>query len=455
MDSLYPVEKEQELEKIIFPKFSKPIIFNKTLKIDEKASKRNITKIIYTNGAYYERADLELVFSNGEKFKGLLSEDLCKIKRGNYFWPDGQEYYGDFDEKNNFVTKEGEVSKLTFSKGGIFEGTFENGEICEGKYVTADGREMTADFTGGKINGLIIIDDQNKNFKFKGYIMNNKKEGPCELELKLKNKIYSIKGEYANGFKDGKFKIAEIYPNKDGFYIKGKYKMGLRHGYFDIIDKDKNIDIKRQYISFYNTFLIEQYNKSYKPGLTDKTNSISITCRNNPIKQIEDLVKIRLCNLITLDLSRNKLKNISFLNTEEKTLFSLHNLILSYNDIENIEPLVDVYYPKLKKLILNDNKINSIKCVQNFKFEELEELNLSSNPIDSLEGVELWKFPNLFDLSLYRTNISDIKPLTEAEFPSLAEIDICCTKINPNKKIYPKHFKKCKSLRKVSLIKSH
>ena len=455
MYSLYPIEEETDIEKITFPKISKSMLLNKNLVIDEKASKRSISKVIFTNGAYYERADVELVLPNGEKFKGLLSEDLCKIKRGKYIWPNGQEYYGDFDEKNYFTTSEGEISKLIFANGDTFEGTFEKGEIGEGKYVTTDGKEMTADFTGGRINGLINIVDEKNNFKFQGYIQNNKKEGPCELELKLKNKVYSIKGEYVNGFKEGKFIIAEIYPKPDNFYIKGKYKMGLRHGYFDIIDKDNNIDINHEYISFYNKFLIEQYNKTYKSNISEKTNSISITCRNNPIKQIENLVKIRLGNLITLDLSRNKLKDISFLNTEEKTLFSLHNLNLSNNKIKSIEPLVEVYYPKLKKLILNDNKISSIKCVQNFKFEELEEINLSSNPIDSLEGVELWKFPNLFNLSLCRTNISDIRPLTEAEFPALAEIDICCTKINPNKKINPKHFKKCKSLKKVSLFKSH
>ena len=455
MNSTYPIEKEIEIKKINFPKYSKSILLNKNLKIDENASKRNISKVIYTNGAYYVRSDLELFFSNGEKFKGLLSDDLCKIKRGNYIWPNGQEYYGDFDEKNNFSTSDGEFSKMTFSNGDTYEGTFENGEIGDGKYITKDGREITADFTGGKINGLINIEDNKNNFKFKGYIENNKKEGMCQMEVKIGNKIYSIKGEYLNGLKDGKFKIAEISPNKDNLIIKGKYKMGMRHGYFDIIDKDKNIDIKHEYISNLNEFLIKEYNKTYKENLSDKTNNISITCRNNPIKQLKHLVQIRLGNLISLNLSRDKLKTISFLNSEEKTLYSLQTLILSHNEINDIEPLSQVYYPKLKKLILNDNKISSIACIQTFEFEELEELNLSCNPIDSLEGVEQWKFPNLFDLSLYKTNINDIKPLTEAEFPNLAEIDICCTKINPNKKITPKNFKKCKSLTKVALIKRH
>lgn len=237
--------------------------------------------------------------------------------------------------------------------------------------------------------------------------------------------------------------------------MKGKYKNGFRHGFFDIIDKEQGIDIKHKYFSFLNEEYKKEYRKKYKTNLTGNESSISITCRDNPIKQLTDLVQIRLGNLLTLDISRNKIKSLSFLNTEDKTLYSLHNLILSYNEIKNIEPLVNVYYPKLQKLMLNDNKIDNITCIQNFNFEELEELNLSSNPIESLKGVELWKFPNLFNLSLYRTNISDIKPLTEAEFPSLVQIDIYFTKINPNKIITPKSFKKCKSLRSVVLERNH
>ena len=120
MDSTYPVEEEKPIEKIIFPPYSKSIISNLKLEINEKASKHSINKIIYQNDAYYERVDLELSFPNGEKFNGLLSPDFCLLKRGKYIWPNGQEYYGQFDEKNNFCTLEGELSKLTFSNGDIF-----------------------------------------------------------------------------------------------------------------------------------------------------------------------------------------------------------------------------------------------------------------------------------------------------------------------------------------------
>ena len=449
MDSTYPVEEEKPIEKIIFPPYSKSIISNIKLEINEKASKHSINKIIYQNDAYYERVDLELSFPNGEKFNGLLSPDFCLLKRGKYIWPNGQEYYGQFDEKNNFYTLEGELSKLTFSNGDIFEGSFEKGKIGEGTYKTKDGKEITADFTGGKINGRILIQDKNHYFKFDGFIQDNKKEGECYTEIEIKNKIYSIKGEYLDGLKNGTFIIEEISPNQGNLYIKGKYKDGYRHGFFDITDKEQGIEIKHKYISFLQGVLIKEYNKKYKAKINGRENNISITSRDNPIKQLDELVQIRFSNLLTLDISRNKLNSISFLETEEKTLFSLHNLNISYNNIKSLEPLVNVYYPKLKKLLVNDNQINDISCIQSFKFEELEELNLSSNPIESLEGIEMWKFPNLFNLSFYRTNISNIDPLTKADFPTLAELDIYFTKINPNKKITPKMFKRCKSLKSV------
>ena len=441
MDTTYPPEEEIPIEKITFPAYSKTLISNKKLVVNNEASKRCISRIIYQNNAYYERVDLDLTFPNGEKFNGLLSTDFCLLKRGKYIWPNGQEYYGQFDENNNFCTLEGELSKLTFSNGDIFEGTFKKGEIEEGTYKTKEGKEITADFTGGKINGRISINDKKNSFTFEGFIQNDKKEGECYTEIKIKNKIYSIKGEYLDGLKTGTFIIQEISPKKGNLYIKGKYKKGYRNGFFDITDKENDIEIKHQYISFLYGVLMKDYNKKYKTNINGRENSIAITYRDNPINQLDDLVQIRFSNLLTLDISRNKIKSISFLETDDKTLFSLHNLNIGYNDIKSLEPLVTVYYPKLQKLLANDNQINDITCVQNFKFKELEDLNLSSNPIESLEGVENWKFPNLFHLSFYRTNISNINPLTEAEFPSLAELDIYFTKLIRIKKLLLKYLK--------------
>ena len=455
MDYIYPPEEEIPLKKINIPSISKPILINKKLELDERATKLSLSKIIFKNGAYYDITDSELILPNGEKFKGILSDESNSLKRGKYTWPSGQSYYGQFDEKNNFTTLEGDISCMTFSNGDYFEGAFGNGTIGEGKYKTKDGMEIEADFTGGKINGRVNLKDPTKNYIFNGFIIDNKKEGPCYIEVTIKNKIYSIKGEYIDGLKEGIFTIVEKSPNKDNLYIKGKYREGERHGYFDIIDKENGININHKYFNFLNDKLIKQYNKDYKTQLTGNERSISLSCRNNPIKQLTQLVEIRLAYLLTLDISRAKIKSLSFLNTEEKTLFSLQNLILSNNNIKDLEPLENVYYPKLKKLIANDNKIKNISCILNFKFEELEELKLSSNPIDSLEGADQWKFPNLLFLDLSRTQIKDIKPLTNADLPNLIQIDLYSTKINSSKKINPEKFKKCTSLKNIIFDRSH
>ena len=450
MENSYIAEKEVELEFPKIPKYSKSMIEGqKLLKKDENS----IIRIEFTNGAVYTMMDSLLTLPNGEKYEGILSCDEGKknygLRKGIYFWPNNQKYLGEFDEQNRFSTNEGELGELTFSNGDIFKGEFKEGKITEGTFIT-EGKEITANFTEGKVNGPIDYKDTKKGVTFQGYILNGKKEDVCRTEVKIKGKTYSIKGEYSNGLKNGTAIIREILPNKDNLYIKGKYTNGERNGYFDIIDKEKNINITHKYISYLQNKLIKQYNKKYNQNINGKEVSISITNRNNPMNQLEDLVSIRFSNLLTLDLTRSNINSISFLCTDESTLFSLQNLILSYNNINDIGPLINVDYKKLKTLIANDNKINDINCVKEFKFKELEELSLSNNPIKSIEGIQDWKFPNLFNLSFSKTNISDVTPLYEADFPNLTSLDLHFTKINKNKKPKSEMFKKCKNLKNIA-----
>ena len=130
---------------------------------------------------------------------------------------------------------------------------------------------------------------------------------------------YSIKGEYSNGLKDGTAIIREMLPKKDNLYIKGKYKEGERNGYFSIVDKENGINTNHQYISFIQTRLIKEYNKKYNENINGKEVSISITCRNNPINQLKDLISIRFTNLLTLDLTRANIDSIAFLKFTAKS----------------------------------------------------------------------------------------------------------------------------------------
>jgi hypothetical protein len=450
MDQSYKVENDVKLIFPKIPKYSKSMLEGKKL-VNKVGNERGI--IEFTNGAKYSIVETLLTLPNGEKFQGKVSDDFCSLIKGTYFWPNNQKYIGAFDEQNRFFTKEGENSKLIFSNGDIFGGEFEEGKITEGTFIT-EGKEITGDFTGGKINGYIYYKDTKKGINFEGVLQNGKKEGICKTLVKIKDKTFSNKGEYSNGQKDGLAITREILPIKDNLYIKGKYKEGERNGYFDIVDKEKGINTNHQYISFIQTRLINKYNKKYKENINGKEVSISITCRNNPINQLKDFISIRFSNLLTLDLTRSNIDSISFLNNDESTLFYLQNLILSYNKISHINQLVNVDYKKLKTLILNDNKIEDIDCVKEFDFKELEELNLSSNPIKSIEGIKDWKFPKLFNLSFSRTDIRDITPLYEADFPNLTQLDLYFTKIKIDEKkdkdkLKIDKFKKCKNLKNI------
>jgi len=445
MEKVYTVENDIKLQFPKFPKHSKSVLEGKKLEIKENGI--TYQKIEYKNGAEYDRIKTLLTLPNGEKFEGILTEDNCGLKKGIYFWPNNQKYYGTFDEKNRFSTNDTHA-ELTFSNGDIFRGEFQEGKIGEGLFIS-EGKQIRADFTEGKINGLIEYNDEKKGIKFNGKIIDGKKEEKCEAKFKIKNKQYLNEGEYTDGQKDGTFIIRELYPNEDNLFIKGKYKEGERDGYFDIIDKEKGINISHQYISFLQIKRINEYNKKYNENINGKEVSISITCRNNPINQLNDFMSIRFMNLLTLDLTRANIDSISFLNSEENTLLSLQNLILSYNNISDIGPLVNVDYKKLKTLIVNDNKIKDINCVEKFKFNELEELNLSNNPIKSIKGIEKWKFPNLFNLSFNRTKISDITPLHKANFPNLTQLDLYLTNIKNKENVKPEKFEKCKNLKNI------
>jgi len=457
MEKRYIAENDVKLEFPKIPEYKQSILEGKKLEIKEESYKQKE----FTNGAVFTVFESLLTLKNGEKFEGDLSgneknkdkkdkkENKYGLKKGKYTWPNNQIYQGNFDEQNRFFTPEGEVSKLIFEKGDEFIGEFKEGQICDGTFKS-EGKEIIADFTGGKINGgYVDYKDTIKGIKFNGFLFNGKKEGLCKTEFKIKDKTYSIKGEYSEGLKDGVFIIREVSPNKDNLYIKGKYKQGERNGYFDIIDKEKGINTTHQYISFLQTKLINEYNKKYKENINGKEVTISITCRNNPINQLKDLISIRFSYLLTLDLTRANIDSISFLDNDESTLFSLQNLILSYNNISDIEPLINVDYKKLKTLIVNDNKIKDINCVEYFNFNELEELNLSNNPIESIEGIEKWKFPNLFNLSFNRTKINNIKPIYKANFPNLTQLDLYFTKIKNQDDLIPEKFEKCKNLKNI------
>ena len=104
-------------------------------------------------------------------------------------------------------------------------------------------------------------------------------------------------------------------------------------------------------------------------------------------------------NLKILNLSNNKFTDMEVFNKED-VLINLEDLDLSFNNIENINPLINTKFPNLKKLNLNHNKISDISCLgADLHFNVLDDLNLSYNNIKCLNKINIpsLKFINLLD----------------------------------------------------------
>ena len=115
-------------------------------------------------------------------------------------------------------------------------------------------------------------------------------------------------------------------------------------------------------------------------------NEESIFLRYLTSKKLEDkgmelMSLIRFKDLTILDLSRNKIKNIDFLQT--MNLPYLECLNLSHNEIENIE-LINIYLDSshLKELDLQGNKIPNIKPLLEIKLKKIDILRIENNNFD-------------------------------------------------------------------------
>ena len=87
-------------------------------------------------------------------------------------------------------------------------------------------------------------------------------------------------------------------------------------------------------------------------------------------------------------------------------LEKLEELILSNNNISNIDDLINLSCPKLNKLNLEHNNIRNINILQNIDFP-IEELDLSSNRIDNInvfENMSNFGLKNLKKLKLFCNN---------------------------------------------------
>ena len=147
---------------------------------------------------------------------------------------------------------------------------------------------------------------------------------------------------------------------------------------------------------------IEDNVKKENDALVELKNNFSVYIHNNvekltlkgPEKEkdhlkylrnegFEKISQIRFKHLIEINLARNQINNVSYL--DNMLLPHLEILNLSYNLIMNIKPVAKILSEKMKEILLNNNAIEKIDSFENSNFPELETLRVDNNKIDFKE----------------------------------------------------------------------
>ena len=137
--------------------------------------KINIEQIVFptVNQQIKNRAGIEYIFENGEKFEGRMENNM--MRSGIYTWPNGQQYKGDFSENNNL--RKGEIIFSTSNKlTGIYNENREAFERCiyetdsyiyEGNIKTTTGAKGTTTTTSTTKTTKTVVEKKEVNRKKK------------------------------------------------------------------------------------------------------------------------------------------------------------------------------------------------------------------------------------------------------------------------------------------------
>ena len=174
-------------------------------------------------------------FENGESFKGKIANGI--LIKGKYMWENGQIYQGSFNSLNQFNGR----GLITFKDLSTLSGNFTNNELIKRAIYKTKDKTMEGEFYKNNLHGNFIIysNDFNENKNIKN--IDNNGDNNSEENIN-NNNIYKYKcvcGYYI-GKKHGKFYLDTNW-NKYHFIINGNYKKGKKHGEFII--KETNFHI--------------------------------------------------------------------------------------------------------------------------------------------------------------------------------------------------------------------
>ncbi|XP_011503472.1 PREDICTED: chaoptin [Ceratosolen solmsi marchali] len=200
------------------------------------------------------------------------------------------------------------------------------------------------------------------------------------------------------------------------------------------IDLSKNMIKKIDYLMFNKLQYVEHIDisenqvtiveKSAFKDLYSTTMNLSF----NAIQTIENHAFENCVNIIILDLSHNKLQNISKMAFDSATYATM--LQLSYNYLTALNQIPLQNMTGLKILNVSHNYIQTIPRQTFPKLYELHTIDLSYNNISDIYNTIFQTLFNLRMLNLSHNSLNKIKPSTFGSLPTLLDLDLSYNKLN-------------------------
>ena len=129
--------------------------------------------------------------------------------------------------------------------------------------------------------------------------------------------------------------------------------------------------------------------------LKNSDNLISLKLSNNMISKIPSRLFYNFESLQELDLSSNHIKLIDSIGCKQNKRFYVVDL--SKNELENVDFLQSCS-SSLRQIKLNHNKITNLSSANFFRYPNLRKIDLSYNPLEISQDIKIAE--NLFEITL-------------------------------------------------------
>ena len=172
----------------------------------------------------------------------------------------------------------------------------------------------------------------------------------------------------------------------------------------------------------------EKFKYLYDQKIEELTTGINLESNGISEINLSLLSYIKLNNLIWLNLSKNKIKDLGFI---KKSLKNLKILIVEENSIQDLDKIFFSNLENIELLSFNSNNIKSLLLSYRAELKNLTYLSFSNNKISNItELISCFSIPNIKILNLSFNNISNISILCKAKYNYLNSLFLNNNKIN-------------------------